>query len=430
MSDKQPLDLEIFRAYHFKDIYQCLQTYFSAHPHCLPENKQARILLKPNCNANMNALTGNTTDLRIVNALVHLLKDLGYMNVILAEGTNSGFYRNQISVMNRLRLDRLAKLHQIELRDLNYASGQAISFENDSHAYIATDCLDAEFLINLPKMKTHFEAGMSVCLKNLMGCLVGQDNKKKAHADLAANILHLNEHIQPDLHIVDGLVAMEGLGPTRGRPKLMDLLIVGNNPFFCDLVCTYLAGFHESSVSTLALACEQGLITQEMINRVHELKIQDLTSPFAPPKAGWLASFIHHPQRQKHFLRIRNTSLFTYLAGTTWFGTLLFLTGLRQDVFNKAEMDFQGLKYDQEQCMDCGLCKMFCPLGLDPHQVFTKKTKDECLDCLYCYLVCPNKAFAFYGNLGFLEEQVRQYDHIVRSFHTHYNKQVFCNPQF
>ena len=42
---------------------------------------------------------------------------------------------------------------------------------------------------------------------------------------------------------------------------------------------------------------------------------------------------------------------------------------------------------------------------------------DECLRCLYCYMICPNKAIQFKGNFGFFEEQIRQYDHIIRDLH-------------
>ena len=63
----------------------------------LPKSAQASVLLKPNFNSNMNALTGNTTDLRIINALIQFLKEKGYRNITIGEGTNSGFYRIRCS---------------------------------------------------------------------------------------------------------------------------------------------------------------------------------------------------------------------------------------------------------------------------------------------------------------------------------------------
>lgn len=420
MKKSEEFGLNIFRTYSAQDAYDQLASILFHPPFSPPPGKQSRILLKPNCNANMNSLTGNTTDLRILSALVKLLKDLGYHNLVIGEGTNSGYYRNNISVMKRLKLDRLARYYEIELLDLNFENALPIEFENGIRADVAEICLEADFIINLPKMKTHFEACMSVCLKNLMGCLVGQTNKKKTHDSLAANIVNINKAIKPDLHIVDALIAMEGLGPTRGTPKSTDLMIVGNDPFLCDMTCARLADVSVDTLPVLSSALEQGLISNAVQEKVNHLALDDLVTPFAPPKAGFLASYIHHPKRQKHFLKIRNTPFFTYLAGTDWFGHLLFLTGLRQDVFCKEEMDYQGLKLNPEACIKCGTCQMFCPLGLDPRHVFQRQTRNECLDCLYCYLVCPREAFEFHGNPGFFEEQLRQYNKLVRDFYLHY----------
>jgi uncharacterized protein (DUF362 family) len=96
----------------------------------LPADKGARILIKPNLNSNMNALTGNTTDLRILSALLSYLKTSGYSNITIGEGTNSGFYRNRIGVISRLGIDRLARYYGIRVTDLNYAESKDIFFKN------------------------------------------------------------------------------------------------------------------------------------------------------------------------------------------------------------------------------------------------------------------------------------------------------------
>ena len=83
--------------------------------------KTANIFLKPNLNSNMNALTGNTTDLRIIAAVTEFLKESGYKNITIGDGTNSGFYRNGISVISRLVIDKLAKYYSVKVVDLNYS---------------------------------------------------------------------------------------------------------------------------------------------------------------------------------------------------------------------------------------------------------------------------------------------------------------------
>ena len=153
-----------------EELFAVLDTYSGI----FPRSKRSKVLLKPNLNANMNALSGNTTDLRLIAAVVEALKERGYQNITIGEGTNSGYYRNNISVISRLKVDELAKYYGVKVVDLNYSEPAYIDFEKGIKVGVAKECLEADFFINMPKLKTHFVVGMSVCLKNLMGCLVGQ----------------------------------------------------------------------------------------------------------------------------------------------------------------------------------------------------------------------------------------------------------------
>ena len=408
--------LDIIKCSSFNDVKEKLFNTLECYSDLLPESKDAKILLKPNLNSNMNALTGNTTDLRILSALIQFLKVRGYKNILIGEGTNSGFYRNRIGVIARLQVDKLADYHGVKVKDLNYALSYEIDFDGQIKAQVAKECVEADLFINLPKLKTHFEAGMSVCLKNLMGCLIGQESKKKTHQNLAENILRINQNIKPHLHIVDALIAMQGLGPTRGTPIRLDTLVVGTDPYLIDLVCARLAEFDYKKILTLDLAEKKGLLNASHHHFVDSLDLRQMQRPFAPPKAGPLAAFVHSPKRQKYFLKIRNMKLFNYLASTRWFGHLLFLTGLRQDVFLQNEMSCNGLFLEEEQCNQCGICHDVCPLGLDlPEDI--KKTDNGCIHCLYCYSICPEQAIHFKGELGFFKEQLRQYDNLIRNLY-------------
>lgn len=397
----------------YQDVLDRLSNAMVNFQNLMPADKAARILIKPNLNSNMNALTGNTTDLRILSALIYYLKTCGYSNITIGEGTNSGFYRSKIGVISRLGIDRLAKHFDVQVIDLNYSEPRDVTFKNGVVARVAKECIEADLFINIPKLKTHFENGMSVCLKNMMGCLVGQENKKKTHDDLPENILLLNQAVKPHLHIVDALIAMEGLGPTRGTPVRLDTIIVGTDPFLIDLLCARITEFPYQKVRTLALAEKKGLLTEDHHRVVKEVSDTVRKVPFKHPVAGPLATFIHHPKRQKFFLKVRNTPFFTYLAATDWFGALLFKTGLRQDVFLKEEMRIDTLTLDENRCNRCGVCRDVCPLGRfspDDHN-----TLEQCLKCLYCYSTCPEQAISYTGEAGFFAEQERQYDKIIRA---------------
>ena len=403
--------LNIISADSAKEIRERVSIALEEYADVFPASKAAAILLKPNLNANMNALTGNTTDLRLLAAVIEYLKARGYENITIGEGTNSGYYRSNISVISRLKVDALAEHYGVKVIDLNYSEPVFIEFEDGIKAGIAREAVEADLLINMPKLKTHFEAGMSACLKNMMGCLVGQENKKKTHQSLSANILNITKKIKPHLHIVDALISMEGLGPTRGVPINTGSIIIGTDPYLIDLMCAKLASFDYKKVRTLFEAEKRGVLGNDHKKFADEFKLEKKYH-FKPPTAGFLATFIHSPKRQKYFLAVRNTWFFTYMASTKWFGYLLFLSGLRQDNFIEDEMKFEGLNFNTNKCVSgCSRCRDYCPVEIDLPEKYDGK---KCIECLYCFLVCPSKAIEFRGELGFLNEQIRQYDDITR----------------
>ncbi len=405
--------LDIIKANSTKEIKEKLSLVLDCYKGLFPESKTAGIFIKPNLNANMNALTGNTTDLRLIAAVLEYLKAEGYKNISIGEGTNSGYYRHNISVISRLKVDELAKYYGAKIIDLNFSEPYEIEFENGIKVSVAQDVIETDFLINLPKLKTHFEVGMSVCLKSLIGCLIGQENKKKTHKSLARNIIHINEHVKPGIQIVDGLISMEGLGPTRGIPVKTDLIIVGTDPYLIDLACARIAKFDYKKVTTLKAAEEIGILTSEYHSYVNSLDIKEHERDFIPPKGSVLANFIHHPGRQKYFLAIRNTRLFNAICTTKIAGKILYSTGLRQDVFIDEELHCDELSIDWEKCTKCDKCQDYCPISIElPHGL--ENSENGCIRCMYCFLVCPERAIKFKGKLGFLAEQLRQYDEIVR----------------
>jgi uncharacterized protein (DUF362 family)/NAD-dependent dihydropyrimidine dehydrogenase PreA subunit len=409
-----PSKLDLIEANSTKEIKEKLFLALDGYKEILPVSKKVSVLIKPNLNSNMNALTGNTTDLRVLAVVIEYLKENGYRDITIGEGTNSGYYRNEISVISRLAVDKLAEYYEVKVVDLNYSEKVEIGFQDGVMAGIAKECLDADFFINMPKLKTHFEVGMSVCLKNLMGCLVGQENKKKTHKNLARNILNINKHVKPHLHIVDGIIAMEGLGPTRGTPVNTGLIIIGTDPYLIDLVCSRVAGFDYRKTRTLKLAADEGIVTRDHHRSVDALNLSGLTKRFQEPKANPLVSFIHSPKRQQYFLAIRNAAIFNYLCSTRFIGNILFWTGLRQDNFIKEEMSFEGFTFNRDLCQDgCTKCMAYCPVGIKlPDNL--ERDGNGCIHCLYCYLVCPEKAIEFKGKLGFVAEQLRQYNEVVR----------------
>ena len=413
--ETSPMDRQfsIFRCKNIKEVHSKIFNELDKRADVLPRSNSANIFLKLNLNSNMNSLTGNTTDLRIIASVVEFLKDRGYKNITLGDGTSSGFYRNKINMFSRLKVDELAKKYGVATLDLNYAPSKEIDFENGDTVRVARICFETDFFINLPKVKMHFEAMMSVCLKNMVGCLVGLWDKQKTHSSLFKNILNLNKYIKPDLHIVDGLIGMEGNGPSSGTPIKLDFIAMGSNPYLLDMVCAKIACVDYKDVPCLALAEETGIITPEYNEFIDTIDLKPFQKEMKRPNPNFLVSLVNDQRWQRHLIRLRLAPGISDLFKLNIVGKALNATGLRQDVFLKEDTKCQGLNLLPEKCTDCKVCADYCPAGLDlPRQIGERES--GCLYCMYCFLICPEKAVEFEGELGFMTEQLRQYDQITR----------------
>ena len=415
-SNNSPMDmlilkLSIYSCHSTSEIREAISSVLLEYEDLLPKSKNGLILIKPNFNSTMNALTGNTTDLRILVAVIEALISRDFQNIVIGEGTSSGFFRNRINVFERLRIDNIAQKYGIELLDLNYAEYEEIELEQQK-AKIAKITQEAKFFVNIPKIKTHFEVGMSVCLKNLIGCLVGLDEKQKVHCNLHKNILRLSKYVKPHLHVVDGLIAMQGNGPSRGTPLRTDIILAGQNPFLLDLACAKYAGIDYKIIPTLNLAEKLGFLSQEDFSLVDKLDITPQKLEF--PKVNRVTQFVNDQRWQKYFIAIRLSSAFRWIFDTAFIGKLLNLTGLRQDVFCKENLEIEYFGRERDECIMCGKCAEFCPMNLNlPEEI--GNLEKGCIECLYCFLVCPTKEIKFRGKLGFLAEQISQYDRITRA---------------
>lgn len=393
-----------------KEIKKVIQQIFDKNKDILPKSKEALVFLKPNLNSDMCGLTGNTTDLRILSAVMSFMKNNGYSNVVIGDGTSTGFINAGINVISRLKIDRLAQVFGFEFLDLNKTAYETVQLDNETDVRVARKCLNSELFINLPKIKTHAEARVSICLKNMIGCVVGIQ-KQKIHRNLNGNILRLNEIIQPNIHVVDGLIAMEGSGPSRGKPVKMELIISGKNPWLIDCVCTRLMNFIPDEVSYLRMAKGNEDVTCiQHIN--NSLILTNLSRNFQNPEIS-LGSLINSPIFRKFFVKLRyHPALFTFFS-LDLISKFLYLIKARQDLFIKQDASILKVLYDKSECVDCHLCLDYCPIDIDSYDEIGNNKK--CLQCLYCFFVCPENAISIKGPIGYLKYQIANYADLIRA---------------
>lgn len=109
---------------------------------------------------------------------------------------------------------------------------------------IAKDALDCDALISVSKMKTH-------ALERITGLsrtstAASAASQKLGHTQypndesFAHMLIELNQKVAPRLYICDGIVAMEGNGPTSGDPVSMGVLLMSTDPIALDTVFCHL----------------------------------------------------------------------------------------------------------------------------------------------------------------------------------------------
>jgi uncharacterized protein (DUF362 family) len=394
--------MDLFKPKNMKEIVGDIEEIFKANERILPKGKDADILIKPNFNNDLNALTGNSTDLRIIVGVLKALKKRSYKNITIADGPNCGVNHIGIDVFSRLTIDCIAKKYGVGLKNLNKEGYKKVNLTT-STARIAKRALDSDFIINLPKIKTHMEAKMTVSCKNLMGCFLGTE-KRRMHDNLAGNIVRLNEIIKTDLIIVDGLVCMEGDGPGDGIPKKLGILLSGHNTYLMDLLCSKLMGLNHNKIPFLKIASKKGHINNEDIENLK--KFQKIAK-FLPAKKSIFGRLLLN----NFFIEIRFLKPFQKIFDSGFVPWFLYKLKVRQDIYIHEERNIKKFyenpdlkSKEKEKVKTC--LELYCPLEND------SLDEKNCIKCMYCYQILP-KSIKYDGDLGAFKMQLDRFGKYV-----------------
>lgn len=119
--------------------------------------------------------------------------------------------------------------------------------------------LDADAVIYLPKLKTHYISGMTAAIKAAHGLQITEDRAKYHRQDLNHKLVDLLRAIKPRLAIVDAILAMEGQGPVAGTPVQFNVIVAGADVVAVDTVCASIMGFDPFEIPTTRIAYRDGL---------------------------------------------------------------------------------------------------------------------------------------------------------------------------
>ena len=218
-----------------------------------------RVFLKPNLVEYESGTVINTNPLVVAGAAAAFLR-AGAREVVVGEGPG---HRRDIEYL-LLATGLYDHLKEARLRfvDLNHDDIRRVplrsSFTGLDHISLPVELLKSDFVVSLPKLKTHHWAGMTVSMKNFFGCVPGAvygwpKNILHMHG-IDNSILDLVSTIRPQFTIVDAVVAMEGDGPIMGRPRTTGFIAMGSDLVAVDATCARIIGFDPMKIPYLSEA--------------------------------------------------------------------------------------------------------------------------------------------------------------------------------
>lgn len=340
-----------------------------------PEEK---IVLKPNLLSRSLPQKAITTHPAVFSAVCKLLREAGYDHLSYGDSPGSPTTSPE-KAAETAGIAEAAEKYGVA--QANFSAGSIVTFPEGKTAksfYLCKGVQEADALISLCKMKTHALERITGAVKNQYGCITGV-NKATGHAsypnsDIFADMLaDLNLCVRPRLFIMDGVVAMEGNGPSSGTPVNMNVLLLSADPVALDAVFAALVHLDPATVPTCVSGVKAGLGVMD------EASIEVLTpdAPLTVPQA-----------REKY-----GKADFDVFRGTIRKGFLFNFMPLLPFLQNRPKVDLK-------KCVGCGVCEESCPVPEKAvHSGNGHKAKydyKKCIRCFCCQEMCPVKAIEVY----------------------------------
>jgi uncharacterized protein (DUF362 family)/Pyruvate/2-oxoacid:ferredoxin oxidoreductase delta subunit len=242
--------------------------------------------------------------------------------------------------------------------------------------YVSKAVLDADVIINLPKMKTHSLAVFTGAVKNMYGILPSGIRHKyhAAHApkwDFSQMLVDVYTTAIPQLNIMDGIMAMEGAGPAGGTMRNVGVVLACADAVALDSVASQIIGLKPTDVRTTAYAVQRGIgiadpqYIEVLGETIDSVKVADFKHP-----AGTSSALVGKAPK--------------------------FLAGFIINNFVDARPNVV-----KKNCTGCGECEKICPVQAVVVSSEVAKVNDSiCIKCMCCHEVCrydaivPRKALA------------------------------------
>lgn len=218
-----------------------------------------RVLLKPNLLTGARPTKECTTRPELVYGIAQLVKEAGG-KPFLGDSPAFGSAHGVAKANGLLPLAQALSLPIVELHGHRYPT-QNPEFD---HLRLSKEVMEADVVINLPKVKSHVQLTVTLGVKNLFGCVPG---KMKAWWHMEAGkdvqrfgtmLVETAQVISPELTLVDGIIGHEGNGPSGGEPRELGVLAASPNVFAVDRAMVEVLGVDPLTVPTVAQSLRVG----------------------------------------------------------------------------------------------------------------------------------------------------------------------------
>ncbi len=321
-----------------------------------------KVLLKVNLIGPKPSESAGVTHCEFVRALTKILNQKGCTVWIgdSAGGAIAGISPTaqslEISGLNKVAAEEHAVIKNFD-KEGTVDTGRKCSYLDK--LYLSKPLFEADFIINLPKLKTHSANIYSGAVKNVFGCIQGL--RKAEYHRVAPNpkdfgnvLVDIHEATKIGLHIMDGVIAMEGEGPTAGDVYQANKILISQDPLALDTAAIKMIGLDIKDVPIMQAAIERKLGESD------EGKIEICGDYDKPP----LLPNFQIPKRFKSKKRKNEKAV----------AMVIDLLKTRP-------------KIDIKHCKHCNTCVDSCPV-----HAIDKKTKridySKCIECMCCHELC------------------------------------------
>jgi uncharacterized protein (DUF362 family) len=198
-----------------------------------------RVLLKPNLISAVPPEAAATTHPLVVERVIQLVQAAGGQ-VFIGDSPAWGLLTH---TARESGVAAVAVRYHVPIVEFNQPVSVPCPFpEVAASFYVDRSVVEADVILHLPKLKTHRQLGYTAALKSIYGCMPGKRKafwhlrRSRRDQDFARLLVAFHATVAPTLHLVDGVLAMQGAGPVRGQPRFLGVLAASTDAAAVDAV--------------------------------------------------------------------------------------------------------------------------------------------------------------------------------------------------